>query len=185
MESELGNDAVYGSFADGEVALSEFLSNDFGAGFRIQESVADDLTDEFLGAPVVGFWSSFGAEESLAALFKKKGPDLEIALAAITEFSGGSINAFRAAFALDEHGEFPSDFVVLGNGQGTGLALDAFLEKFERNHRDLQDRLPQLVYLNMAHYWVGGKRKQKTFGENPEIIASGDLKWAGYCAIFN
>lgn len=130
MESELGNDAVYGSFADGEVALSEFLSNDFGAGFRIQESVADDLTDEFLGAPVVGFWASFGAEESLATLFKKEGPDLEVALTAITEFGGGPINAFRAAFALDEHGKFPSDFVVLCNGQGTGLALDAFLEKF-------------------------------------------------------
>lgn len=134
MESELGDDAVYGSFADGEVTLSEFLSNDLGARFRIQKPVADDLTDEFLGAPVVGFGTSFGAEESLAALFHKEGPQLEVALTAVTEFGSGPVNAFRATFALDEHGEFPSYFVVLGDGQGTGLALDAFLEKFERNH---------------------------------------------------
>jgi len=106
------------------------LSNDFGTGFRIQEPVTDDLTDEFLGAPVVGFWASFGAEESLAALFKKEGPDLEVALTAKTELGSSPINAFRAAFAFDEHGKLPSDFVVLGNGQDTGLALDAFLEKF-------------------------------------------------------
>jgi hypothetical protein len=94
LESELGNDAVYGSFANGEVALSEFLSNDFGAGFRIQEPVTDDLTDEFLGAPVIRFRASFGAEESLAALFKKEGPDLEVALTAVTEFGSSPINAF-------------------------------------------------------------------------------------------
>ena len=120
-----------------EVALSEFLSNDFGAGFRIEESVTDDLTDEFLGAPVVGFGASFGAEEGLAALFKKEGPELEITLTAKTEFGGGLVNAFRAAFALDEHGEFTGDFVVIGDGQGAECALDAFFEKFERNHRGL------------------------------------------------
>lgn len=159
MESELGNDAVYGSFADREVTLSEFLSDDFGARFRIQKPVADDLTDEFLGAPVVGFGTSFGAEESPAAFFQKEGPELEVALTAITEFGSGPVNAFRAAFALDEHGELPSDFVVLGNGQGTGLALDAFLEKFERNHGDLQGRVPQLVYLTMAQYCAEGQDK--------------------------
>jgi len=44
LEPELANDAVYGSLADAEVALPEFLSNDLGAGFRIQKSVANDLT---------------------------------------------------------------------------------------------------------------------------------------------
>jgi hypothetical protein len=134
LKPVLADDTVYASFADRKVALSEFLSDDFGAGFRVKESMADDLTYEFLGAPVVGFGTSFGAEESLAAFFHKEGPQLEVALTAVTEFGSGPVNAFRATFALDEHGEFPSYFVVLGNGQGTGLALDAFLEKFERNH---------------------------------------------------
>jgi len=45
LESELADDAVYGAFADAEVTLSKFLSDDFGAGLRIQKSVADNLTD--------------------------------------------------------------------------------------------------------------------------------------------
>jgi hypothetical protein len=48
LESELADDAIHGSFAYAEVTLSEFLSNDFRTGFGIQESVADDLADEFL-----------------------------------------------------------------------------------------------------------------------------------------
>lgn len=74
MESELVNDAVYGTLADTEVTLSEFLRDDFGTGIRIQESVPDDLTDEFLGAPVVGFRAPFEAEEAFAALFEEKSP---------------------------------------------------------------------------------------------------------------
>ena len=139
MKPELADDAVYGSFADREVTLSEFLSDDFGAGFRVEKSMADDLTYEFLGAPVVGFGTSFGAEESLAAFFQEEGPDLEIALAAIVELGGGMVNTFGSAFALNEHGEFPGDFVILGNGEGAGLALDALFEQFERNHRGLRE----------------------------------------------
>jgi hypothetical protein len=37
----------------------------------VQESVADNLADKFLGAAVVGFWASFGAEEGLAAFFQE------------------------------------------------------------------------------------------------------------------
>jgi hypothetical protein len=130
LEAELSNDTVYGSFADAEATLSEFLSDDFGAGFRIQESVADDLTNEFLSAPVVGFGASFGAEESLAALFQKESPELEITLAAESEFSRRAIDALGPAFTLYKHGEFKGDFVVIGDGQGTEFTLDAFLEEF-------------------------------------------------------
>jgi len=134
LEPELGNDAVYGPFADTKATLSEFLSDDFGTGLRIQEAVTDDLTDQFLGSPVVGFGAAFGTEKSLAAFFKKEGSELEVTLTAKAEFSSGTVNAFRAAFALDEHGEFTRDLVIFGNGQGAELALDAFVEKFERNH---------------------------------------------------
>jgi hypothetical protein len=155
LESELGNDAVYSPFADREMTLSEFLSNDLGAGLRIQESVTDDLTDEFLGAPVVAFGASFGAEESLAAFLKEKSSELEVTLTAIAEFGGGMVNAFRAAFAVNEHRDFTRDFVVFGDGQGPDCALDALPEKFEGNHGDLHRQMPQLVYLNMAQYAKG------------------------------
>ena len=135
METELGNDAVNGSFADREVTLSEFLSDDFSAGVRIQEAVTDDLTDQFLGAPVVGFGTSFGTEESLAAFFEKEGAELEVTLAAETKLGGGAIDAIRAALAVYEHGEFTSDLVILGNGQRAEFTLDAFAEKCESDHR--------------------------------------------------
>jgi hypothetical protein len=116
LQSELRNDAVDGAFTDAEITLSEFLRDDFGAGFRIQEAVTDNLADEFLSAPVRGFGASFGAEQGRAAFLQKKGGELEVTLTAETEFGGGAVNALRAAFALDEHGEFAGDFIVFGNG---------------------------------------------------------------------
>jgi hypothetical protein len=164
LESELVNDAVHCSFADTEVALSEFLRNDLGASFTIQESVTDDLTDEFLGAPVVAFGASFGAEEGFASFLEKKSPELEITLTAKAELGGGLVNAFSTAFALDEHRDFTRDFIVIGDGQRTECALDALPEKIEGNHGGLLGRVPQLVYLNMAHY---SKEKQ---GESGNIV---------------
>jgi hypothetical protein len=116
LQSELSNDPVDGAFADAEVTLSEFLCNDFGAGFWIQEAVTDHLADEFLGAAIVGFGAAFGAEEGKAAFLQKEGAELEVTLTAIAEFGGRAVNTFRAAFAFDQHGEFASDFIVFGNG---------------------------------------------------------------------
>jgi hypothetical protein len=122
LQTELSYDAVHGSFAYAEVTLSEFLSDDLGTGVRIQESVADDLAHEFLGAAVVGFGASLGAEKALTAFFKEESAELEIALTAETEFGRGAINAFRAAFAFDEHGQLESDFVIIGYREGTESA---------------------------------------------------------------
>jgi hypothetical protein len=116
LQPELSDDPVDGAFTDAEVALSEFLSDDFGAGFRIQEAVTDDLADEFLGASVIGFGTPLGAKQRRAAFFEKKGAELEIALTAKAELGGGMVNALGAAFALDKHGEFAGDFIVFGNG---------------------------------------------------------------------
>jgi hypothetical protein len=138
LQSELSDDAVDGAFTDAEVTLSEFLSDDFAAGFRVQEAVTDDLADEFLGASIIGFRATFGAAEGRATFLQKKGAELEVTLTTEAEFGGGAVNAFRAAFALDQHGEFAGDFIVLGNGQGSGWALDAFLEQLEGNHAGLQ-----------------------------------------------
>jgi hypothetical protein len=124
LESELVDDPIDGSFADTEVALSEFLGDDFGAGVRIQKPVTDDLTNKFLGSPVPGLGTSFGTEESLASLFKKEGSDLEIALTAEAKFSSDAVNPFRAAFAVNEHGQFSSDFIGIGNGKRSGFTFD-------------------------------------------------------------
>lgn len=137
MESKLANDTVYGTFADSEVALAEFLSDDFSAGFWIEKSVANDLTDEFLSTPIVGFRSSFGTEERLTALFKEESSELEVPLTTKAEFGRSAVNAVGATFALNKHGQFQGDFIIIGNGKGAEFALDTFLEKFDGSHRDL------------------------------------------------
>lgn len=93
MEAKLVDDTVHGSFAYREVALSEFLGNDFRAGFRIKEAVADDLADEFLGASIVGFGPPLGAEEALPTLSKEERPELEVALTAETKLDSGAVDA--------------------------------------------------------------------------------------------
>jgi hypothetical protein len=134
LESELVNDAVYGTLTGTEVTLSEFLGNHFGTGLRIQEAVPDDLTDEFLSAPIVGFGSPFAAEKGFTALFEKKSSQLEVTLTAKAEFGSDAVNALCAAFAVDKHSKFTSDFVVFGNGEGAEFTFDALLEKLNRNH---------------------------------------------------
>ena len=79
----------------GKLALAEFLRDDFGAGFRIQEAVTDHLADEFLGAPIMGAGAAFGAEERRAAFLQKEGAELEVTLTAKTELGGGAVNALR------------------------------------------------------------------------------------------
>jgi hypothetical protein len=104
LEPELVYNTIHGSFADAEAALLEFLSDDFSTGFGIQEPMADDLTDEFLGSPIVGFRPSFGIKEGMAALFQKEGSELEITLPTESELGGSTVNSVGAAFALNEHG---------------------------------------------------------------------------------
>ena len=147
----MGNDAIDGSFACAEVTLAKFLSNDLGTGIGIEKSVAYYLADEFLGASIVALRASFEAEQSLPSFFEEEGLELEVTLAAETEFGSGAVDAFRAAFTFDEHSEFKGDFIVVGNGQGAETALETFLEQFQRNHRNLLERVSQYVYLIMAH----------------------------------
>lgn len=104
-------------------------------GLRIEEAVTDDLTDQFLRAPVVRSGAALGTEQSSAAFFEEELSELEVALAAETELGGGVLDARRAAFALDEHGKLARDFVIGGNGQGAEFALDTLFEELQRNHR--------------------------------------------------
>jgi hypothetical protein len=145
LESELADDTVDGAFADLEFALSEFLSNDFGACLRIQESVADDLTDKFLSSTIFGFGTSFITQQGLGTLFQEEVPELEVTLTTESELGSGAVDAFGTAFTLYEHGELKGDFVVIGNGEGAEFTLDALLKKLNGNHRDLLKSVPRLV----------------------------------------
>jgi hypothetical protein len=136
LQSVLSDDAIDGSFADMEVTLSEFLGDNFGARFGIEETMADYLTNRFLRTPIVRFGPPFGIEESLAAVLEKEGAKLKVTLTAKTELGGGTFDAFRAAFSLDEHGQLAGDFISIRNGKGPSITFDALFRKLERNHRN-------------------------------------------------
>jgi len=55
--------------------------------------MTDDLANHFLGATIVGFGSSFGADQSLAPMFEKESSELKVALAAEAELGGDLVNA--------------------------------------------------------------------------------------------
>lgn len=96
--------------------------------------MADDLANELLRLPIVGFGTTFGAQKTLTSLLEEVGAELEITLAAKTVLCGNSVNAFGAAFTVDEHGELAGDFIIFGDRQRAAIALDAFFEKLDGNH---------------------------------------------------
>jgi len=134
LESELVDDTIHSSLADSEFALPEFLSNDFSTGLGVKKAVADDLTNEFLGTPIVRFGTSLGTVESLTSALEKKRADLEVTLTAIPEFGSSMVNSFQAAFTFDEHSQFSGDFIGIDNGKRTGFTFNVFIGKLKRNH---------------------------------------------------
>lgn len=120
-----------------EVALPEFLSNDLGTRFRVQEAVTDDLADHFLSAAVFGLGTSLGAEESPGAFFTEQGEQLKVTLAAVIEPGDDFVEWLDSTLSGDEHGELAGDLILLGDGEGAVLAVDPFFGKLERDHRML------------------------------------------------
>jgi len=55
FQAEVGERAGHAALADGQATLAEFLGNDGGGYFRVQEAVPDNLPDDFVGAAVMGF----------------------------------------------------------------------------------------------------------------------------------
>jgi hypothetical protein len=138
LKAKLGNDPVDSPFADTEVGLSEFLSNDLGGCLWIQETMTDDLANHFLGATIVGFGASFRIDQSLPPLFEEKSSELKVALATEAKLCRDLVYAQRAAFTLDEHGKFSGDFVIIRDGKRSGIALNGLFRNLERDHRVLQ-----------------------------------------------
>lgn len=99
------------------VSLAEFLSDDLGRGLRIQEAMADDLADDFVGAPVIGLGAGGFTVQSQGAVFFEQMEQLEIAGFGIAEFFGGLGGTGAFALAFEEHGQLEGEFIVGGDGQ--------------------------------------------------------------------
>ncbi len=130
----MGNDPIYGSFADDKAALPEFLGNDLGGSLRIKETVPEGLADDLLGLTVVGLGASPQAQERPASVLLKKGPELVVALAAVTEFGGRFVGSIGATLSLHKHGQLAGDFVLVGNRKRAELTADEVSGKLEPDH---------------------------------------------------
>jgi hypothetical protein len=95
-------------------------------------AMANDLTDGFPGAPIVGFGTSSGIEERMAALFEKEGSELKVPLPAKSEFDGGPVNSLGTAFAFNEHSQFSGYLIGFGNGEGARLTALLYWERVLR-----------------------------------------------------
>ena len=131
----MGDDSVHAPFADTQVTLPEFLRNDLGARFRVKESMADDLANDFLRAAVFCLGASLGADEGLGPFFPEKRQQLKVALAAVIESGNDFVNRLVATLSGDEHGELAGDFILFGDREGAVLAENAFFGELQRDHR--------------------------------------------------
>jgi hypothetical protein len=124
LKAVLLDDADDTASADRETGLAKFLCEDVERCVRIEEAVANDLANDFVGADIVAFGAWLVAKEPWAALFTKEFEQLEISLFAEAELVGCFGGTDSLALAFDEHGE-AGDYEVVGeDGQLTGGADD-------------------------------------------------------------
>ena len=143
----MGDDAVHGPFADREVALPEFLSNDLGTRFRVKEAVTDDLADDFLSAAIFCLGTALGAEESPGAFFTEKGQQLKVALTAVIEPGNDSVERLVSTLPGNEHGKLAGDLILLRNGEGAILTANPFFGKLESDHGILAPDIDAIITL--------------------------------------
>ena len=140
MKAVLLDDADDTSSADREAGLAELLRDDVDRGVRIEEAVADDLANEFVGADIVAFGAGFVALKSCASMFTIQFEQLKISLFAEVELRSGLGGTEPFALAFNEHGEARDNVVVWKNGEFPGGADDAVGEHVELHGMVLREK---------------------------------------------
>jgi hypothetical protein len=105
LKTVLLDDADDTSNADRKACLAEFLRDDVDRGVRIEEAVADDLANDFVGADIVAFGAGLVALESCASMLAIELEQLKISLPAEFELLSGLDGAGPFASAFNEHGK--------------------------------------------------------------------------------
>jgi hypothetical protein len=130
----MGDDAFDAAGADGPAGLTEFWGDDGRGGLGIEEAMANDLANDFVGAAGGTLGAAFVAVQGQGAAVGEGLAELEVALFAEAEFAGGLDGAKAFARAFEEHGEFAGDFVVGRHGQGAGGADELLEFEVEVSH---------------------------------------------------
>src|SRR5216683_2622456 len=134
LKAVVSDDAFDAARTDDPAGLAELLGDDVGGGVGVEEAVADDLADDFVGAAVATFGAAFLAEQGGAAAVGERLAELEVALLREAELACGGGGAEALAFAFDEHGEFAGDLVVGAEGEGAGGADEEQLLEIDVEH---------------------------------------------------
>jgi hypothetical protein len=120
LKAVLLDDADDTTSTNRETGLAKFLCEDAERGVRIEEAVANDLANDFVGADIVAFGAWLVAKESWATLFTKEFEQLEISLFAEAELLRCLGGTCPLALAFDKHGEAGDDEVIGQDGQLSG-----------------------------------------------------------------
>jgi hypothetical protein len=134
LQAIVGDDALDAALADPELGLLELLSDDLGRSFGVQETVAQDLALDLVGAAVIGLRTGFLGLQGRQATGLVSGQELVIALAAVAVFLGNRGDLVFQTLAFHEHEETVGQLVGGSHGQGadrTGELVGLGLE-FER-----------------------------------------------------
>jgi hypothetical protein len=124
LKAVILEDALDAAVTDGHPGLSDFLGDDLGGGVGIEETMADDLSIDFVGSAVVGFGSPFPVPETLGATLAKTSQDLEVMLPGVVVFSSGPRRPEAFTLTFEKHGQFQGDFIVAIDRQRAGLSFE-------------------------------------------------------------
>ena len=117
------------------LGLTEFLGDHRHRSLRIEKSVANNLADDLLGAPVLGFGTASLAFESGRAALLQSAAKLEIAWFGKAELARGGQGAQFGAFAFVDHRQFEGDLIVAGDLQFAGGTVQEVFFLFNSQHR--------------------------------------------------
>jgi hypothetical protein len=134
------DDANDTTSADRETGLAKLLREDVERGVGIEKAVANDLSDDLVGADIVSFGAWLLAKESRASLFAKEFEQLEISLLAEAELFGCLGGTGPLALAFDEHGEPGDDEVIRKDGEFSGGSDDPVSRDVELHGLILRER---------------------------------------------
>ena len=134
MQAELLDDPFDTADTQGQIGLGEFLRDDGGGRFGIEETMADDLPDDFVGAAVIAFGAALFARQGGGPALLISVAELEIALFTEAEIAGGLERSAAMAFAVDKHSEFAGYFIVGGHKEVAGGTAELALMRIEVQH---------------------------------------------------
>jgi hypothetical protein len=114
-------------------ALNEFLSDDFGRGFGIEEPMPDDLTNDLIGSSIIPFGAPFLRDQALGTELSELFTELKIAAATESVLFGCGLGS-EFTFAFEQHRQAACDFIVVRHWQRAGIADESVLLEVEDRH---------------------------------------------------